>query len=224
MNNDLCKSYSFFSEPSSEENKKQTNSMTEFKDPINPAQNFFEETAEKDYWVGQLSPTLSGIRSHENLEFNPEDTQPFPNSSPASMFSHDVEVLAIYHTSHKEKHHHNLVLKDSRKPEIFKQRKNFGEETSKILKKWLSDHKEYPYPSLDQLNNLCQLTGLSSKQIRTYFVNNRSRFLLRSPKGGKVIKSQKFLKEEIILDDDYFPEEPLNENLTSEKNEPTSIE
>lgn len=195
MNFDLFKPFSLFSEPNSDENKKIPDSISDLKDEISLNQSFLEEAGEKEFWISQLSPTLSGSRHQSTFELDSDFGPPIINSSPSPMFSHKVEVIALYRTSKKDIKGHELVLKN-RRPEIFKQRKNFSEDSSKILKNWLLDHRENPYPSPDQINALCKQTGLTSKQIRTYFVNNRSRLLFRSPKGGKVKKSRKTIKEE----------------------------
>lgn len=222
MINDLFKPFSLFSEPSSEGNKKQPEPLIDFKDPPNLNQNFMEESVEREYWISQLSPTLSGVQPRSPFNFNSDFIQqPIVNSSPYLTPSNNVEVLAVYHTSKKE-NTNNLVLKSARQNEISRARKNFSEENAKVLKKWLLDHKDYPYPTLDQVNNLCQLTGLTSKQIRTFFVNNRSRLLFRSPKGGKVIKSRKILKEEeenAQASDDFQKDQDQKES-DSEEDEP----
>lgn len=193
---DYFKGYSFFSEPSSEGNKKLCDDMQELKDPINPNHTFLEESSEKDYWISQLSPTLSCSQFQSHFKDDVDSSQTIVNSSPSTMSHPNVEIITLYHNNKKTSNNHLYVLKGDKKMDIFRHRKNFSEIASNILKNWLLENKENPYPTTSQLNYLVQITGLTNKQIRTYFVNNRSRLLSRSPKGGKVIKSKKLLREE----------------------------
>ena len=48
-------------------------------------------------------------------------------------------------------------------------RRIYSERSKEILIKWLKDHLEYPHPSLRQRAELCELTGLSRKQLKDWF-------------------------------------------------------
>ena len=52
-----------------------------------------------------------------------------------------------------------------------------------IMKKWLVDHWMNPYPNRKQVKNFAQQFNMTEKQIRTFFMNERGRFLER--KGCK---------------------------------------
>jgi hypothetical protein len=56
-----------------------------------------------------------------------------------------------------------------------KHRPNFSPAAVAVLKSWLDDHKNYPYPSSDEKDILARKTGLDVKQINTWFANNRKR-------------------------------------------------
>lgn len=120
-------------------------------------------------------------------------------SSP-SVNQPQVQILALYHSKKcyqdSEQHSHDIIIETS------KSRKNFPERCSTILKNWLTEHKENPYPTENDINHLGMATGLTRKQIRIFLVNNRSRFLNRSPKNGQ--SSQKLGKRK------------QNQNLASE--------
>jgi hypothetical protein len=69
----------------------------------------------------------------------------------------------------------------------------FSREVLLILKKWMDQHKDHPYPAEDQKEELSQLTGLTIGQISNWFANNRRRSRqrargvspsLRSPTGS----------------------------------------
>lgn len=50
------------------------------------------------------------------------------------------------------------------------------ERARKILNEWFHSNEHYPYPSEHEESSLVQSTGLSLKQVKTYFVNARARF------------------------------------------------
>ena len=61
-----------------------------------------------------------------------------------------------------------------RKRKTFK-RTIFTEMQKRVLNNWLSSHKENPYPTLTEKQELMTETGLSRDQINVWFTNNRIR-------------------------------------------------
>lgn len=68
-----------------------------------------------------------------------------------------------------------LSLKEVEKVKMRKPR--FTKAQRDALNKWYDSHSKNPYPNNYELNRLATLTGLTVKQIRTYYVNRR----IRSP-------------------------------------------
>jgi hypothetical protein len=60
-----------------------------------------------------------------------------------------------------------------------------------VLKEWLADNKDSPYPSIEQKNFFAEKTGLSMKQINTWFVNHRGRDKDLKKKKTVEIKAEK---------------------------------
>lgn len=64
---------------------------------------------------------------------------------------------------------------------IKKKTKGKREKTSpasqKLLKEWLFSHSRCPYPTEDDKQNLCRMTGLSLQQLNNWFINARRRIL-----------------------------------------------
>jgi hypothetical protein len=54
-----------------------------------------------------------------------------------------------------------------------KTRPNFNKDTTSVLIKWLADHTEHPWPTKQEKKELCRSSGLSPKQLRIWFTNNR---------------------------------------------------
>ena len=52
-------------------------------------------------------------------------------------------------------------------------------EVTKVLMKWLKHHVMYPYPSEEERIALCQRTGLTRKQLRSWFTDARRVIPLR---------------------------------------------
>eukprot|EP00744_Colponema_vietnamica_P002286 GILI01003616.1.p1 GENE.GILI01003616.1~~GILI01003616.1.p1 ORF type:complete len:101 (+),score=27.70 GILI01003616.1:165-467(+) len=55
-----------------------------------------------------------------------------------------------------------------------------------VLKIWFMDHVSHPYPSGKEITQLMKATGLSMKQIKTWFINARKRVLqpVKNSPGG----------------------------------------
>lgn len=68
--------------------------------------------------------------------------------------------------------------------EIQLSRKSFTYVQRNILKKWLNNHEENPYPTPEEYSALMSETQLTKKQIMVWLTNNRARYLGRSPKNG----------------------------------------
>ncbi|RAH47234.1 uncharacterized protein BO95DRAFT_441370 [Aspergillus brunneoviolaceus CBS 621.78] len=51
----------------------------------------------------------------------------------------------------------------------------FPRETIRILKEWLSQHQDHPYPSKEERRELLLRTGLTPTQLRNWFANTRRR-------------------------------------------------
>uniref|UniRef100_A0A7S3Y4I8 Homeobox domain-containing protein n=1 Tax=Heterosigma akashiwo TaxID=2829 RepID=A0A7S3Y4I8_HETAK len=55
----------------------------------------------------------------------------------------------------------------------------FSRETTRLLEAWLYAHRANPYPTKKDFHDFQQATGCSTAQLKTWFVNNRSRKLWR---------------------------------------------
>ncbi|WEL39721.1 homeodomain-containing protein [Encephalitozoon hellem] len=58
-----------------------------------------------------------------------------------------------------------------------KTRANFPMDTSQLLRSWLKENMDNPYPSDAEKAYLCQKTGLGPAQINNWFINARRRIL-----------------------------------------------
>jgi homeobox protein TGIF1 len=56
-------------------------------------------------------------------------------------------------------------------------RTNYPKTISKILRDWLEQNVQNPYPTEDQKANLALATGLDQTQINNWFINARRRIL-----------------------------------------------
>jgi hypothetical protein len=59
----------------------------------------------------------------------------------------------------------------------------FPRDAVKILKKWLSEHADHPYPNEREKDDLKNLTGLKRSQISNWLANARRRGKVRLPSG-----------------------------------------
>lgn len=58
-----------------------------------------------------------------------------------------------------------------------RRRGNLPKTTTTLLRNWLYDHANHPYPSEDEKNRLATQTGLTINQISNWFINARRRIL-----------------------------------------------
>ncbi len=60
-----------------------------------------------------------------------------------------------------------------------KRRSKLPESAIVMLKNWILDHREHPYPTEEEKAVMCQQTGLTMNQINNWFTNARRRFLTK---------------------------------------------
>lgn len=83
------------------------------------------------------------------------------------------------------------------------------ERAKKILNDWFHSNENYPYPTEHEERSLVQDTGLSLKQVKTYFVNARARF----KKIGEPSIEIKNHKRSISNDDGVTATSPSEDNM-----------
>jgi len=64
-----------------------------------------------------------------------------------------------------------------RSKKMKRRRGHFPKTTTDLLKRWLFEHLEHPYPTEEEKAVLAEDTGLTVKQINYWFTNSRRRFL-----------------------------------------------
>ncbi|KAM0676567.1 Homeobox protein tos8 [Binucleata daphniae] len=89
--------------------------------------------------------------------------------------------------SRQLEHNHNDILLNSKLAHVTKntadtynkkcKRANYPKQISKILKNWLRNNIQSPYPSEIEKAELAKLTGLDQTQINNWFINARRRIL-----------------------------------------------
>ena len=131
---------------------------------------------------------------YQNIDYHKYEEAEQINSSPAINIPRN-EILEIIKLPAHTSPYVDNIEKIGEKINSPRKRPNFPSETRRILNDWLSEHKDNPYPSSIELEKLRKITDLTSKQIRIYFTNNRSRFLMRNPKNGKLPRTLEIEKE-----------------------------
>lgn len=70
-------------------------------------------------------------------------------------------------------------------------RQNFPPHITNLLKQWIVDHKERPYPTEEEKDVLCEQTGLTKLQLCNWMINARRRVLIRQPRHDHVPEEMK---------------------------------
>ena len=58
---------------------------------------------------------------------------------------------------------------------VFKKRRNLSSEARSVLRAWLKDHEDDPYPSEEEKKRLCKKTAINMEQLSNWFINARVR-------------------------------------------------
>lgn len=134
------------------------------------------------------------------IDIGSDDEEPLPYSSPL-VCSNPIKLeppsysFEHYAVSVSPANHIKKLFDTNRKTtsileEELKSRKSrlpFTQLQKETLDRWIMQHSEHPYPTQNEINALAQKTGLNVKQIRTYFVNARTRGKVKQlykPKRG----------------------------------------
>jgi len=115
------------------------------------------KTAIKERSTANSSSTSYSTASSRNLRGGP--------SMPASSYSRPVSNFS------------SCSGGDGKKGKKKKRRGHFPKATTDLLKQWLFEHLDHPYPTEEEKAMLAEDTGLSVKQINYWFTNSRRRFL-----------------------------------------------
>ena len=178
-----------------------------------PAQNFLPVVR-----IGNMSSTYSseeGYTQIKSLISNQNRIYPLQTINPSKLWSNgitfiniNVEVAHIYRNGQVQRgicnnqiHKEDIEAQNiQHQKEQGKKRKSqsIGKENRTILLSWLYEHSNYPYPTSRELIELQNITNLSLKQLRTFFVNYRMRFLKRNPKNGLVNQSMKISTQDVV--------------------------
>jgi hypothetical protein len=68
-------------------------------------------------------------------------------------------------------------------PQSKRARKRFSRESVQLLRQWLREHADNPYPTAKELDELKKETGMKRSQIRTWLANTRRRSKANVPKA-----------------------------------------
>ncbi|KAI8060330.1 hypothetical protein BC940DRAFT_337616 [Gongronella butleri] len=146
------------------------------------------------------SKSRATTRHHGFMAPNSHDSSysPHPYHSPAPPAAPHPQ-----HTYHHHHHHHHHHLTPSSPPrrgsnststplpssnggtKMFQRRRrgNLPKHTTNMLRQWLMDHKQHPYPTEDEKLWLAEKTNLTVNQISNWFINARRRILIQAPQA-----------------------------------------
>ncbi|EKG17734.1 Homeobox [Macrophomina phaseolina MS6] len=92
--------------------------------------------------------------------------------------------LELSHAEYPQRSHHHHHLQQHQQQQQ-KVRQRISSPAKAILQKWFDDHIEDPYLEREDVSTLSEATGLTPRQVRTFFANARARKL-----PGPAISSQ----------------------------------
>eukprot|EP00122_Pirum_gemmata_P000552 Pgem_evm1s494 len=105
------------------------------------------------------SPAFSTIKSPKNFVFNPRSTSTSTIPKTSGSYSDDE----AYDMQNETKSPDKKTTNDTSKTH------------ANVLKQWLEDHKDNPYPERKEKMKLAEQSGLTLHQVNWWFINKRRR-------------------------------------------------
>ena len=111
--------------------------------------------------------------------------QPDPAPSSNSELSDQIQHESSQQLPHENPRKDKLAKKNKQKsrPGGGKKCARLSQRSTQILREWLLDHADNPFPTDSEKDMLCLRTGLTLSKLTTWFVNSRRRIL--APLGLK---------------------------------------
>eukprot|EP01095_Lingulamoeba_sp_RSL-Kostka_P005160 TRINITY_DN16502_c0_g1_i1.p1 TRINITY_DN16502_c0_g1~~TRINITY_DN16502_c0_g1_i1.p1 ORF type:complete len:142 (-),score=21.89 TRINITY_DN16502_c0_g1_i1:13-438(-) len=117
------------------------------------------------------------------LEYENKPSFRLPSISPQEPSFQLLKLSRTKTCFYEPKTYLNKVTKNNMSSKICrhsgktKKRTRLHPSLSQILKNWLYSHADNPYPTKEEKNEFARITGLSYRQVDTWFVNGRKRYL-----------------------------------------------
>ncbi|KAI9930658.1 hypothetical protein ASPWEDRAFT_39562 [Aspergillus wentii DTO 134E9] len=115
---------------------------------------------------------------------------PLDTTSPDPLLSHLLDQQDGLHTSESSA----ISRHDNQDKSTRPKNRRLSQDTVKVLRSWLHQHQEYPYPTEEEKEELQEQTGLSKTQIYNWFSNARRRRLRKrtskrheDPQAGSIV-------------------------------------
>lgn len=116
-------------------------------------------------------------RLHQLLLFEDSIRDTVDNITNSNKESFKLDNNFVEHKINNEDLKLNQTIASDTNKYLKCKRANYSKEVSKILKNWLKDNLNNPYPSEAEKNELKKITGLDCTQINNWFINARRRIL-----------------------------------------------
>ena len=139
--------------------------------------------------IGNLMQSIDNESSHFTSEMSmfcrnllQPDQDPVPSSNSSEQMQQSIDQLP-HQNQPKDKWAKENKLKIKSGVLVGKKRVRLSQRNTQILREWLLEHADNPFPTDSEKDVLCLRTGLSLSQLTTWFVNSRRRVL--APLGLK---------------------------------------
>lgn len=106
---------------------------------------------------------------------------PMTNSQhePPHHHQHQTDNFGRNHNHSRPQTHDQKLHQSSEEPQDppVRRRPNLPKGVTKVLRQWLNNHVDNPYPTEDEKHRLMEKTGLTMVQVSNWFINARRRVL-----------------------------------------------
>ena len=122
----------------------------------------------------EISPKIEGKGTFE-INMSPFKIQVITHNKPNNNNKAINSALAAVKSKWSLQKIDKLLKEQAEEKKKESKRTTFTKKQKDILDTWFVLNQSHPYPTISAIKELCSKTNLTSKQVRTYYVNKRIR-------------------------------------------------
>ncbi|KAF8423560.1 hypothetical protein EV426DRAFT_574415 [Tirmania nivea] len=140
---------------------------------------YYRHSGEHSSYLPPSPPSHTQHSSHTSPHPAPLLTQAYPNPRGGMYMPRPYQPISMHDRSPLSPSIHGGLETFDQVPRLGTKRRrgNLPKHVTDTLRNWLTNHVAHPYPTEEEKQQLCQITGLNMNQISNWFINARRRKL-----------------------------------------------